>query len=259
MIEINYIATGGYIQYFNLFKETLCHFFPKVKKVVNVITDANIEPTYINDDVVEMRVIRLYDLIYPCINLNKTYLLTQISRGESEYVFYFDADTYFNPMNDFFWEKFKERMDDGYFCIGKHPYYSLSDEDEYKERDIEIFFSCMTERDESQVSYIDSYYYTYIISSFFCGKRDVFLSVCERITGMIRQNMTRNSGYRIPLYMDENYFNRVVYDYEFKGDDTHKFDVREYILLGNSLNKENMENAFITQKNYNKDFKVNRQ
>jgi hypothetical protein len=116
----------------------------------------------------------------------------------------------------------------------------------------------MTERDEMSASYIDSYYYTYIISSFFCGKRDVFFDVCEKVTSMIREDMTRDKGYHIPLYMDENYFNKLVYDYEFKGDCGNDFCVREYILLGNSLNKEDVPYAFITQKNYNKEYKINR-
>ena len=158
-----------------------------------------------------------------------------------------------------FWGVFKKRMDEGKFCIGKHPYYSLSDEDEYKNRDIEIFFSNMTERDETQYSFIDSYYYTYVISSFFCAKNDVFYSVCDEVTNMIRKDMTRHNRYRIPLYMDENYFNKLAYNFEYKHDINIIFDIREYILLGNSLNKTEIYDAFITQKNFNKEFKVNRQ
>ena len=75
---------------------------------------------------------------------------------------------------------------------------------------------------------------------------------------MIRNDMTRNNGYKIPLFMDENYFNKRVYNFEFKNDTNFKFDVKEYVLLGNAINKTNMQYAFITQKNFNKDFKVNR-
>ena len=259
MIEINYFATGGYIQYFELFANTLCNFFPNEKKIVRIVTDKDFSIDYINDDVVSIEIIKTFDLVYPCINVNKTYILSQLTRTDSDYVFYFDADTYFNPMHNEFWGVLKERMDNNKFCIGKHPYYSLSDEDEYKERDIEIFFSNMTERDETQCSFIDSYYYTYIISSFFCAKNEVFYNVCETITSMIRSDMTRNNGYRIPLYMDENYFNKLVYNFEYKHDSDIEFDVREYILLGNSLNKTNIYDAFITQKNFNKEFKINRQ
>lgn len=258
MIEINYFATGGYIQYFDVFYETLVNFFPGEKKILRIVTDKEFSVKNTNEDIVEIEVIKTFDLIYPCINLNKTYFLTQILRGDSKYVFYFDADTFFNPMPSEFWVELKRKMDDGFFCVGKHPYYSLSDEDEYKARDIEIFFSCMTERDETQCSFIDSYYYTYIISSFFCAKNDVFYKVCERITDMIRVDMDRNNRYRIPLYMDENYFNKLVYNFEFKNETEFNFDVREYILLGNSINKTNTPDAFITQKNFNKDFKVNR-
>lgn len=258
MIEINYFATGGYIQYFDLFAETLINFFPGEKKILRVVTDGDFYVDYINDEIVKIDVIKTFDLVYPCINLNKTYFLSQLPKTECKYVFYFDADTFFNPMPMEFWCDFKKKMDDNFFCIGKHPYYSLSDDDEYKERDIEIFFSSMTERDETQGSFIDSYYYTYVISSFFCAKNEVFNEICETVTDMIRNDMTRNNGYKIPLYMDENYFNKLVYNFEFKNDTNFKFDVKEYILLGNSINKTNTPYAFITQKNFNKDFKINR-
>lgn len=259
MIEINYIATGGYIQYFELFKQTIHNFFPSEKKILRVITDGVVNFEGLCDDVVESTSYKMFDLIYPCINLNKTYLLSQLPRTNAEYVFYFDADTFFNEKSEEFWGGFMETLNSGSFCIGKHPFYSLSDEDEYKHRDIENFFSCMTERDNTQGSYIDSYYYTYIISSFFCAKNEVFYSVCDTVTSMIRQDMTRYNGYRIPIYMDENYFNRLVYDFEYNGDPKIKFDVRDYILLGNSVSKPNVYNAFITQKNFNNSFKLNRQ
>lgn len=258
MIEVNYIATGGYIQYCSLFCETIKNFFPNEKKILRIITDSDYRCEYEFEDEINVEVIRILDLIYPCINLNKTYILNQLPKTDCEYIFYFDADTYFNKMPDEFWFDFKQHMDNGAFCIGKHPFYSLSDEDQYKERDIEIFFSSMTERVDTQASYIDSYYYTYVISSFFCAKQNVFHEVCNRVTSMIREDMTRDNRYHIPLYMDENYFNRLVYDYEYKGSDEFLFSVKEYILLGNSLNKENVPYAFITQKNYNKEYKINR-
>lgn len=258
MIEINYIATGGYVQYFELFKQTIHNFFPSEKKILRVITDGVVNFDGLCDDIVESTSYKMFDLIYPCINLNKTYLLSQLPRTNAEYVFYFDADTFFNEKSEEFWEEFMETLNSGSFCIGKHPFYSLSDEDEYKHRDIENFFSHMTERDNTQGSYIDSYYYTYIISSFFCAKNEVFYSVCDTVTSMIRQDMTRCNGYKIPIYMDENYFNRLVYDFEYNGDPKIKFDVRDYILLGNSVSKPDVYNAFITQKNFNNSFKLNR-
>lgn len=258
MIEVNYIATGGYIQYLDLFLETLSYFFPKDKKKLRIITncDINIDERYI--EIYNIEVIKILDLIYPCINLNKTYILSQLPRTDSKYIFYFDADTYFNEMDDTFWVYLKNSMDNDEFSISTHPYYNLDDNDKFKQRDIEIFFSAMTERDETQGSYIDSYYYTYIISSFFCAKREVFFDVCEKVTQMIRNNMTRDNHYRIPLYMDENYFNKLVYDFEYKGAKDFIFNVQDFILLGNSINKENTLLSFITQKNYNKDFKINR-
>lgn len=258
MLEINYIATGGYIQYCALFCETINNFFPNEQKILRIITDCDYRCDYDFNGDVEVEVVRLFDLIYPCINLNKTYILSQLPATKAEYVFYFDADTFFNEMPSDFWGWFKNEMDNNRFCIGKHPFYNLSDEDEFKARDIEIFFSDMTERMYNQSSYIDSYYYTYVISSFFCAKRSVFYDICDRITSMIRMDMTRNNRYRIPLYMDENYFNKMVYEYEYKDNNEYIFCVNDFIVLGDSLNKEETPYAFITQKNYNKEYKINR-
>ena len=70
MIEINYIATGGYIQYCGLFCETLGSFFPNIPKKLRIITDSDYEVGYICNDVIDVEVIKIIDLIYPCINLN---------------------------------------------------------------------------------------------------------------------------------------------------------------------------------------------
>lgn len=254
-IEINYIATDGYVEFFDKFRDTIGNFFPGVKKIVRILSNVSRDFGITNNDVERVDVIKIFDLIYPCINLNKTYFLSQLPPTDADYVFYFDADTYFNKVSGFVFDELLDHMDEGNFCMSYHPKYNLDDSVDYKKEDIEIFFSCMTERDSSQLSYIDSYYYTYIISSFFCARRDVFFDVCNEVTEMIRGDMRRDNKYRIPMYMDENYFNKLVYNYEVKNDRTFNFKIDSYILLGNSYNKENIYNGFITQKNYNNDLK----
>ena len=88
MIEINYFATGGYIQYFDLFAETLINFFPGEKKILRVVTDGDFYVDYINDEIVKIDVIKTFDLVYPCINLNKSY----ISYISSNFDFYITYD-----------------------------------------------------------------------------------------------------------------------------------------------------------------------
>ena len=142
MIEVIYIATDDYSNFYEGFIDTIKYFFPNEKKIVRVLSNV-VKDYYVPEDsnVERVEFYRIFDLFYPCINLNKTYFLSQLPKTECKYVFYFDADTFFNPMPMEFWCDFKKKMDDNFFCIGKHPYYSLSDDDEYKERDIEIFFN----------------------------------------------------------------------------------------------------------------------
>ena len=58
MIEINYFATGGYIQYFDLFANTLYNFFPNEKKILRIVTDSDFCVEYINEDIIEIEVIK---------------------------------------------------------------------------------------------------------------------------------------------------------------------------------------------------------
>ena len=250
MIEVIYIATDDYSKYYDGFINTIYNFFPNEKKLVRVLS--NVEREYYNPyntDEVEVEFIKIFDLFYPCINLNKTYFISQLSKTEAEYVFYFDADTMFFETDESVWYNLKNDMDGGKFCIGKHPYYSISDEYSYKWRYIENFFEFLTTRDKTQGSFIPDYYYTYVISSFFCARRDVMENVCEKVNSMTRADLWRGNHYRIPLYMDENYFNKLVYNWEFLGDTTFDFSVKNYILLTNSNNIHSEGESFILQKN----------
>lgn len=252
MIEIIYIATDDYSKYYDGFINTIKYFFPKEEKIVRVLSNVD-RDYYIPEDsnVIRVEYYKIFDLFYPCINLNKTYFISQLPKTEADYVFYFDADTMFFETDESVWSNLKNDMDNGCFCIGRHPYYSISDEYSYKNRYIENFFEFLTTRDETQISYIPEYYYTYVISSFFCARRDIMEDVCCQVNDLTRGDLKRENKYKIPLYMDENYFNKLVYEWEFNGDERNNFSVKNYILLTNSNNIHSEGESFIFQKNNN--------
>lgn len=252
MVEVIYIATDDYSKYYEDFINTIKYFFPEEKKIVRVLSNV-VKDYYVPEDANVERVefYRIFDLFYPCVNINKTYFITQLTPSEADYVFYFDADTMFFEVSDVVWRGLKADMDSGKFCIGKHPHYNLSDKYDYKEEYIYNFFEYLTTRDETQQSFIPSYYYTYIISSFFCARRDVMMDVCNQINELTRKDLRRENWYRIPLYMDENYFNKLVYDWEYEGDNRNNFSVKNYILMTNKDNIITESENFIFQKNNN--------
>ena len=232
VIEIIYFATGDYIKYFPNFIDSVKYFFPFVKKIIRVVTDKDIEEVELCDDIIRVDIIKILDLFYPCVNLHKTYFIKQLEHSEADYIFYFDADTVFLNKPEYFWGDLVNWMNKNYFIIGIHPYYLLPDSDEYKERDISVFFSHMTERDEKSEAYIPVEKYTYVISSFFGGKKDTMLKMCDEVNSMIKKDLIRHKGYHIPSYIDENYFNKIVYNCENRIDNRFNIKVGAYIILG---------------------------
>lgn len=260
IIEIIYFATGDYVKYYKNFIESVKYFFPFVKKIVRVVTNKELEDVELCDDIIRVDTIKILDLFYPCVNLHKTYFIKQLDHSEADYIFYFDADTVFLNKPEYFWGDLVDLMDGNYFIMGIHPYYLLPDSDEYKERDISIFFSHMTERDEKSAAYIPDEKYTYVISSFFGGKKNIMLTICDEINSMIKQDMVRCKHYHIPYYIDENYFNKIVYNCEKGFDKRFNIKVGAYIILGgNNIPSDFYQETFLAQKNMNKEYKTSRQ
>lgn len=250
MIEVIYIATDDYSNFYEGFIDSIKYFFPNEKKIVRVLSNV-VKDYYVPEDsnVERVEFYRIFDLFYPCINLNKTYFISQLPPTEAEYVFYFDADTMFFETDGSVWENLLNDMNEGKFCVGRHPYYNISDKYTYKARYIENFFEFLTTRDKTQHSYIPQYYYTYIISSFFCARRDIMDDICQQINELTRKDLKRSNCYRVPLYMDENYFNKLVYEWEFEDNRRNNFSIKNYILLTNSENIHSDGESFIYQKN----------
>ena len=80
----------------------------------------------------------------------------------------------------------------------------------------------------------------------------------EYLIQMTRSDLTRSEGYHVPQFMDENYFNALVYDYEHgRLNKPYGFSVKQYSELCNG-DSEHYDTIFIYQKNFNNSFKTNR-
>ena len=79
--------------------------------------------------------------------------------------------------------------------------------------------------------------------------------ICEKIDEMTRGDLRRDKGYKIPVFLDENYFNKIVFNAEFLGDKTYNIKIGDYILLNGYESYSNSVENFLIQKNINTDFK----
>lgn len=267
-IEIMTIATNDYVKFLPKFFKTLKYFMPGVKKNVRVFTNKYRDDfSYIleNNDVNKLDVVRIFDLYYPSINLNKFNYVEQIEPSESDYVFFFDADTYFKEVPAYDWEGLLNRMDDGEILVTKHMYYNILEGAKWengsvmnKEYQLYYCYNNMTDREPEYSAFISDFEYTYIIVSFFAAKRDKMYELCKRIGELARMDLHRDKGYHIPLYPEESYLNKLVYNFEKGYDDTLHFDVRQYADMAN-VPTGNNNDTFIYQKNFNSNFKTGRQ
>lgn len=263
IIRIVYVATHSYCYYAKAFMESLPFFAPGMKKIVTILSD-HLEDWdgYVNGDIISTSVIKMFDLYYPCINLHKAYFIEQLPPIGSDYIFYFDADTLFQEVPNYDWDGFFKELDEGKLAISKHPAYALKDGatlyKQEKQLWIDNFFTPnLTEKDPNSSAYIGAEKYTYVISSFFGGTRETMHAICEEIMRITRYDLSRQRGYHIPLYMDENYFNALVYDYENNVNDKFKFSVKQYSEVYDCDN-DKYDTVFMYQKNLG-DYKWNRQ
>lgn len=262
------IATNDYCKFLPKFFDTLKYFMPGVKKNVKIFTnrdDDDYSYVYKNIDIESLDVIHIFSLYYPSINLNKFNYVEQAKRTKSDYIFFFDADTFFKEVPNYDWDALLSRMDNGDILVTKHMFYNILEGAKWengcnmnKEYQLYYCYSSMTERDPEYSAFIEDFEYTYIIVSFFAAKRDKMYELCNRIKGLATYDLKRERGYHIPLYPEESYLNKLVYNFEKGYDNTLKFDIRQYADMANVPTDNNCD-TFIYQKNFNSEFKVGRQ
>ena len=262
-IEIVYIATNAYCGYAKKFIDTMRYFAPGTKKILTILSTGLEEyQDYCDEDIIATNVIKIFDLYYPCINLHKPYFIKQLPKRNTDYIFYFDADTYFKEVPNYDWDYMFQRLDNNEILVTTHPYYGLIGENTWagtnvpmkKEIQLDNLYHNLTERNDKYCDFIADYEYTYIISCFFAANRDTMHRLCDEIIRLIKMDMTIEKHYHIPYLSDENYFNALVNDYEKGTDNRFLFSVRQYNEMENTNSKED-EHVFIVQKNFIKDFK----
>ena len=264
MIEVLYIATDSYVEYRHGFFSSFKYFAPGREKHITILSNLMDDcDGIVLEDGTRVKVIKMLDLLYPCINLHKSYFIEQLN-FDADYIFYFDADTIFKNVPNYEWDKMFKAMDEGQVLISRHPIYALKDGAKFldwrKENWISNFHSSnMTEKDPDRQSYIKYDTYTYTISSFFAARKDIMSILNNLIIKMTRNDLVRSLGYHIPPFMDENYFNALTSDFENGTlNDGLFFSIKQYSsLYGMDAVSDSYPESFIYQKGF-PDYKTNR-
>ena len=265
IIEIVYICTGDYCLYAKPFTESLKYFLPGYKKVLRIISDRCDEyEGFVSDDVIITTITKMPNLIYPCVPIHKMKWVDEVPCCNSDYVFYFDADTIFRECPGYNWDYLLDMMDYGSVLLSKHPCYLLKSDEK---RDVWFynFFVTNPTRDPQYASYIPDDRYTYVITSFFAANKRVMRKFCREIIRLQLEDMTYSKSYYTPRFIDENYVNMLV-NKTFKGENTgFDFLVCHFNVLYDGLGFNgafeggtyDSEYAFMYQKNM-KDYKTNK-
>lgn len=211
IIEIVYICTGGYCNYVKPFTDSIKYFFPGYKKILRIVSDKCDEyEGFITDDIIYTTVTKKPNLIFPCVPIHKMSWVNEIPKCNSDYVFYFDADTIFRDLPNYNWEYLLDIMDNGNVLLTRHPSYLLKDEN-VRNKWLDWFYNSNPTRDDRYASYISDDEYLYVITSFFAAKKRVMTEFCNKVTSLQLEDMTRDKSYYIPRFIDENYVNMLLW------------------------------------------------
>ena len=203
-IDIFYIATGVYTEYFGLFLETLPMFFPGVKKRVHVVSDLLQDYNGYSKDGIDINVIYQLDLPYPIIPLLKTHFIKHYMPEDSECVFYVDADTVFLEKPKEYWGVLENNLNEYDLLLSRHP------GNHYPEYEIKEFSEAYFPKDK---------FYFSLIASFYGGKKNAILKYCDAVEEKIKNDLTyhvdNHQEHYIPSLFDQDYMNKIVYEDTF--------------------------------------------
>lgn len=254
-IQIITIATGCYKNFVPSFIESVQHFMPNDEKRITIYSDGLLEYQYYTNKYIKLINIKpLYDLIYPCININKPLFINEAIQNNADYIYWIDIDTIFKKVPYYDWNKMKNDLDSNKVLVTKHPFYILNDNEVYWGRNKEesvnnLYTKNLTEKDPLRSSYIPAEKYTYINSAFWAANKTTIKRFNDKIIELTRQDLKRYPyGYRVPNYMDENYVNKIVYLYTTGKSKEFDFEINSYTALCNMKSNE-PDTVFMYQKN----------
>ena len=255
-VEIIYICTSTYKNYARNFFKSLQYFFPTSKKIIKILTDdiyvvskilKSIEEDFKDVNLLTIDVMKITDLPYPLINLGKFAYINDYIVEESDYVFYFDADTKFIQKCDEYWNNLQNILDSNKVLLSPHVFYLSSfHEEEYREDqrqyriyDMEIFKNRCDERKGSVLYdklHIPDVSYVWASTSFIAGTRDKMLQFTDKANKrlqsvMITEQIDGIAGYSIPRLFDESVANRMIYESYIGSDLDVEFHVKPYAVI----------------------------
>ena len=208
IIEIVYLATGSYKNFIGTFIHNIKLFFPGYKKILTIISDGLEEynDIFICDDIIMTKVHKIMHLPYPFITYFKYNYINEFCTSNSDYLFYFDADTVFIDNPNINWENIIKTMNNS-VIVSNHIFYAFDDNN----KGVESLFKYNTEKNQKYSTYIDKDVYNYVIGSFFGGDRIEVKHLCDEIINNITNDLKNsNREWYIPKFIDEAYLNSVA-------------------------------------------------
>lgn len=254
-VQIITIVTGDYKNYFEMFYNTLRYFMPDDNKLITVLTD----DAEMTRGIENVKTIVIPNMLYPTVNVNKMFFCKQFMDNSADAIFFFDIDTLFLE-KDYKWDDFKSHIENGEVFLTSHPFYVLQHDATIwggsKDSMVEnLYTSNLTEKDPRFACFIDDAKYCYINSAFFGARTDVFSDFVDAIVELEKKDLQKYpNGYHIPMYIDENYVNKLVNLHEHGEMDKFKFNIRSFNMLYDCDNIK-IDSVFMYQKNINPDIK----
>ena len=263
-IQIIYICNDNYKKYSEKFFSTINYFMPGYEKLLTVVTDDIGYFKFLNDLELNNIYIEYYiipsEIPYPCVNLSKfAYVKSYISK-DYDYIFYFDADTYFIEAEQMKWDMLVDRMDNDFLTMSYHTaiissFLDLGNGSDRRLGHIELSKNVCDERPGS-ILYdslgVKDPTHIWIISSFFCANRRTMLKFTDMANKRIKKEMVGEKvdgipSYNVPRLYDETIANKMVQEYRAGLNNDMKFNI-DYFLTEDEYFVNKFPNVLFIQK-----------
>lgn len=254
-VQIITIGTSLYLEQTKDLLFSISNFWPNSNKIVSLLCDDLDEGTnilqnldYENAHIIKSKCIKITDLIYPCINLNKMCFINDYIDKEADYVFYFDADTEFMKRDDDFWSRLKNSLDDNRIlipisinCVSSF-FPDLYYPEERNNRIFDTQIKNMYQENNSSPAFetynINDSLHLWAMTSCIVAKANIMRDFCkyyikfasETIKQQLPDNSTYNLAYTyvVPKLSDETIINKIIHNSESGVDTTFKFSIHPY-------------------------------
>lgn len=212
-------ATGPYKAFFKNFFITLNNFFPNNRKILHIYADDISEIKKFTDKDVTIILTKILDLPHPLVALQKTFIQKRDIDETMKYVFYFDIDTMFVKKSDEFWNFISDKIDSDMLIMSKHPHYDAKPE----------LIENLVEKNKLSKAYIPEDYHMHVISSFWGGKKDIVLKMCNYVNDMLKYDVWALRY--LPRFVDENYINKLIWQTKNNEISDLSFYIDEHMVM----------------------------